>query len=209
MAKKQHSFSASRGFVPTKSGDGGSVLKRPSPRWARNAQDILCGQSLRGSPSWTEFEKNLVETADPSDRAHEVYIRESDQQGGVLLAGREMLIPAEELPCVDGAKPGCQRRYPRSQMFGPADREVSVDSMFDAMADAAWRLERQGVPLGWGRCTKQMNSVPLSVEVFASMLPRDDARAIVQQRTYVRVTKAEAEVHRQATAWLDRHADQH
>ncbi len=194
-----------RAFVPTKGGDGGLPPQSIGSNWSRNGEDVLCGKSMRGTPSWGEYEASLVETADPTDRAHTVHRRETDSRGRLITSGGETLVPPSELQAVCGHRPGRQRRYPPSQMVGPEGHRVSVDSMFDRAAAAAWRLEGQGIPLGWGRAARRSNTVPIRIELFASMLDRDEAREIAQPRTFVRLSKREAESERETQAWLDAH----
>ena len=128
-------------FVPTRGGDGGA-LPRTASGWSKNDRDVIAGESIRGCGrnAWAAFVATLIETADPDDRAHAVHVNQADEAGRTITSGREVLLPAAELPVLpDGSLPGRPRRYPPSQMVGVGGARVGGDSMFDVAAATASR----------------------------------------------------------------------
>lgn len=200
--KVQKSLELGASTIVRKAGDGGNL---PPPRalaWAGNDRDILAGRSLRGTDAWPDFCKTLIETSDPSDRAHQVHATDTDASGREIIAGYDRLIPATELEEVDGARPGRQRRYPPCHMVGAPGAMISLDSMYDQAAIAAHRLEREGIPLGWGRALRSLGQDRLGVGDLIGLVGRDAAVAITAPNTFVRMSTRERDADRQTTEWL-------
>ena len=146
-------------FVPTKGGDGGTPARVVrGVNWNANALVVLTGASIRCKADRAAFELLLVETDDPSDRAHnqkKLFGLNPDPRkddSWVLCGLGEIDLP--------GARPRSKpRRYHRSQVVGRPGYRVGFDSMFDAAAAAAQEYEDAGIELGWhttrvGECSR-------------------------------------------------------
>lgn len=130
-------------------------------------------------------------TADPYDRAHLTYRKDSD--------GVRMLVPAgvtgprnSSLP-----RPGLlatPRLYHPSQM---ASSGVGFDSSFDDWAARAIRLQAQGIPMGV-RLQNRREETPdeLAAAWESTLDPSESLRDKLRQRTSVRVPRAEREAER-------------
>ena len=147
------------GFVPTKGGDGGAPVKvRRGPNWSANARVVLTGASIACKADRAAFELLLVETTDRCDRAHNEKklivpgVNPQLEDSWVLCGLGEIDLPA--------AKPVSRpRRYHPSQVVGRPGKQVGVDSMFDALAVAAQRLQDAGIEMGMhttrvGECSR-------------------------------------------------------
>jgi hypothetical protein len=200
----------SRSFVPTKGGDGGPVAPDTYAGWSRNAETVLAGASLRGTPAWAAFEAGLIEAIDPADRAHAMHGPSLDHEGRVLLSEGERLLPAHELERrPDGSLPGSPRRYPSHQMVALfVDREtgrrvgLSIDSAADSLVARATMLEREGVSVGIGVLRSSTHERAPRVDEIVERLGREAARRLVGQRTRCELTPEEIVLEQRAAAML-------
>ncbi|PCI07958.1 hypothetical protein COB72_09325 [bacterium] len=106
------------------------------------------GRGKNGKQQRRAFMDSCVVTCDLHDRAHRRRRLIFDgfnphcDDSWTLMPWGEINIPGRDLP-------GQVRRYHPSQMVGTGSRRIGFDSMFDAAADTAARLEAAGIELGW------------------------------------------------------------
>jgi len=190
-----------KAFVPTKGGDGGTPapVKRGA-NWAANGLVVLTGASIRGGDARAVFESVLVETTDPSDRAHNekklaaAGANPRRDDSWVLCTLGEIDLP--------GARPRSRpRRYHPSQVVGRVERDadgvvlfdnrVGLDSMFDHAARDAQRLEDAGIEMGWhttrvGECSRMEQALRHRYEGMDWHAVRD---AVEQKTTQEMITR--------------------
>lgn len=182
-------------FTPSKGGDGGrAVSAKRGPDWDANARVVLTGASIsRRTPERAAFEAGLIATTDTADRAHNqkklAYDGANPQhsENWVIKGLGEIDIPGSDAVSTP-------RMYHTSQVVGRVeidedgrvvfDNRVGVDSMYDAIAEEAQRLEGAGIEMGWhtgrpGECSRTEQALRLRFEGA----DHHDIRDVINQRT--------------------------
>ena len=182
------------------------------PHWNDNNLVYLTGLDLNTTMPAEDFGvflASLIETADPSDRAHthrrlvDEGMPKADESSWVLLSPVEIDHPIGKNKRRTGKpKKTTRRRYHPSQL---TSRGVAFDSMYDRVFAIAKDLQSSGVSLGWtvGREGDFSNAEQDRAKVLAGMNARE-ARAVFTQTTSHAMSKEERDLEDRATALLSR-----